>query len=80
MTGVRQLDALTGLRGIAAWLVVLYHIRPALTALLPAEVIAALTTNHTYFHREPHHFEHFEAHLYRRRVADHTDGGQPLHH
>lgn len=42
MTGVRQLDALTGLRGIAAWLVVLYHIRPALTALLPAEVIAAL--------------------------------------
>lgn len=23
------------------------------------EVIAALTTNHTYFHREPHHFEHF---------------------
>jgi chemotaxis protein methyltransferase CheR len=24
------------------------------------EVIAALTTNHTYFHREPHHFEHFE--------------------
>ncbi len=25
------------------------------------EVIAALTTNHTYFHREPHHFEHFES-------------------
>jgi chemotaxis protein methyltransferase CheR len=24
------------------------------------EVIAALTTNHTYFHREPHHFTHFE--------------------
>lgn len=24
------------------------------------EVVAALTTNHTYFHREPHHFEHFE--------------------
>ena len=23
------------------------------------EVIAALTTNHTYFHREPHHFDHF---------------------
>ncbi len=23
------------------------------------EVVAALTTNHTYFHREPHHFEHF---------------------
>ncbi|MBU7575204.1 MAG: protein-glutamate O-methyltransferase CheR [Hydrogenophaga sp.] len=25
------------------------------------DVIAALTTNHTYFHREPHHFEHFAA-------------------
>lgn len=25
------------------------------------EVVAALTTNHTYFHREPHHFEHFES-------------------
>jgi len=24
------------------------------------EVVAALTTNPTYFHREPHHFEHFE--------------------
>jgi chemotaxis protein methyltransferase CheR len=24
------------------------------------EVIAALTTNHTYFQREPHHFTHFE--------------------
>ncbi|MBI1403706.1 MAG: protein-glutamate O-methyltransferase CheR [Porphyrobacter sp.] len=26
---------------------------------LLTEVIAALTTNHTYFHREPHHFDHF---------------------
>ncbi|MEM6266449.1 MAG: protein-glutamate O-methyltransferase CheR [Pseudomonadota bacterium] len=26
---------------------------------LAAKVIAALTTNHTYFNREPHHFEHF---------------------
>jgi chemotaxis protein methyltransferase CheR len=24
-----------------------------------AEVVTALTTNHTYFHREPHHFDHF---------------------
>lgn len=25
------------------------------------EVICALTTNHTYFHREPHHFSHFDS-------------------
>ncbi|WP_082925510.1 CheR family methyltransferase [Erythrobacter neustonensis] len=29
-------------------------------ARLLTEVVAALTTNHTYFHREPHHFDHFE--------------------
>ncbi|MGB7371290.1 CheR family methyltransferase [Erythrobacter sp.] len=28
---------------------------------LAAKTIAALTTNHTYFNREPHHFEHFDA-------------------
>ena len=38
----RHLDALTGIRGIAAWGVVLYHIRLSLAALLPAPVIAAL--------------------------------------
>lgn len=36
----RHLDALTGIRGIAAWGVVLYHIRLSLTALLPPPVIA----------------------------------------
>ena len=36
----RHLDALTGIRGIAAWAVVLYHIRLSLTGLLPAPVIA----------------------------------------
>ncbi|AWW73389.1 acyltransferase [Erythrobacter sp. KY5] len=35
-----QLDQLTGLRGLAAWFVVLYHIRFSLTAILPGEVIA----------------------------------------
>jgi len=30
---------------------------------LKTRVIAALTTNHTYFNREPHHFEHFAAHV-----------------
>ncbi len=37
-----QLDALTGIRGIAAWMVVLYHIRLSLTGLLPQGVIAVL--------------------------------------
>ena len=36
----RHLDALTGIRGLAAWLVVLYHLRLSLTALLPHSVIA----------------------------------------
>lgn len=36
----RHLDALTGIRGIAAWGVVLYHIRLSLTELLPPPVIA----------------------------------------
>ncbi len=35
----RHLDALTGIRGIAAWGVVFFHIRQSLTALLPPEVI-----------------------------------------
>lgn len=37
-----RLEALTGLRGLAAWLVVFYHIRLSLTALLPGGVIAVL--------------------------------------
>jgi peptidoglycan/LPS O-acetylase OafA/YrhL len=36
----RHLGALTGIRGIAAWGVVLYHIRLSLTGLLPAPMIA----------------------------------------
>ncbi len=38
----RHLDALTGIRGIAAWGVVLYHIRLSLTGLLPAPALAVL--------------------------------------
>ncbi|MHA6317951.1 acyltransferase family protein [Altererythrobacter sp. CAU 1778] len=36
---VPQLHALTGLRGLAAWMVVLYHVRGSLTQLLPGEAI-----------------------------------------
>ncbi len=35
-----QLDQLTGLRGIAAWFVVLYHMRLSLTAIMPEQAIA----------------------------------------
>jgi len=42
VTAARQLDALTGVRGIAAWLVVLYHICESLAHALPAPVIAVL--------------------------------------
>ncbi|MBK6802699.1 acyltransferase [Novosphingobium sp.] len=38
----RHLDALTGIRGIAAWGVVLYHIRLSLVSVLPEPVIDAL--------------------------------------
>lgn len=37
-----QLEALTGLRGIAAWLVVLYHIRLSLAGLVPPGLIDVL--------------------------------------
>jgi len=44
----------SGLTSFSAFLDTLAGDRQTLT-----EVIAALTTNHTYFHREPHHFDHF---------------------
>ena len=39
---IPQLHALTGLRGIAAWFVVFYHLRPAATGILPPMLIEAL--------------------------------------
>ena len=41
------------------------------------EVVAALTTNHTYFHREPHHFEHFE-NVVRPDLAARAQSGAPV--
>lgn len=42
----RQIDALTGLRGIAAWAVVLFHLRNGMKALVPPEAIATLYYGH----------------------------------
>lgn len=41
------------------------------------EVIAALTTNHTYFHREPHHFDHFAAEV-RPALVDRALAREPV--
>ncbi len=41
------------------------------------EVVAALTTNHTYFHREPHHFDHFES-VVRPGMVAHALSGAPV--
>ncbi|MFW5634735.1 MAG: CheR family methyltransferase [Erythrobacter sp.] len=40
------------------------------------DAIAALTTNHTYFNREPHHFAHFEAEVRPALVARASAGGR----
>jgi peptidoglycan/LPS O-acetylase OafA/YrhL len=42
VTGRTQIDALTGIRGIAAWLIVLYHIRLSFAPSVPEWVTAAL--------------------------------------
>jgi peptidoglycan/LPS O-acetylase OafA/YrhL len=39
---IPQLDALTGIRGVAAWFVVLFHMRLSMKALLPGGAIAVL--------------------------------------
>jgi chemotaxis protein methyltransferase CheR len=58
----------SGLTSFGSFLDTLGHDPQGLT-----EVITALTTNHTYFNREPHHFEHFAAdvrpNLVRRALA-----------
>ena len=42
------------------------------------KVIASLTTNHTYFNREPHHYEHF-AHDVRPGLLEVLRAGQRRH-
>jgi len=42
-----------------------------------ARMVAALTTNHTFFYREAHHFEHF-ARTVRPELAARLGAGQPI--
>ena len=42
-----------------------------------ARAVAALTTNHTYFYREPHHFEHFAAEV-RPALIARAQAGEPV--
>ncbi|MFM7402951.1 MAG: CheR family methyltransferase, partial [Erythrobacter sp.] len=46
-------------------------------APMMTEVVAALTTNHTCFHREPHHFDHF-ASIVRPGLLQRTLAGEPV--
>lgn len=62
----------SGLTSFAAFLDTLEDAPGQLT-----EVIAALTTNHTYFHREPHHFDHF-GHEVRPALLERAAGGEPV--
>ena len=44
---------------------------------MKVQTIGALTTNHTYFNREAHHFEHFENHV-RPSLIEHAEKGSPV--
>ncbi len=62
----------SGVTSFAAYLDALEH-DPAQQAL----AISALTTNHTYFNREPHHFEHF-ANAVRPDLLRRAASGEPI--
>ncbi len=62
----------SGLASFGAFLDTLAHDPSAMT-----EVITALTTNHTYFNREPHHYEHFE-HTVRPNLLAQAEAGKPV--
>lgn len=44
---------------------------------IEVELVAALTTNHTYFYREPHHFEHFAEQVRPALIAE-AEAGSPV--
>jgi chemotaxis protein methyltransferase CheR len=46
-------------------------------AQMQARAVAALTTNHTYFYREAHHFEHFETTV-RPGMVQALEAGRPV--
>lgn len=45
--------------------------------VLATKMVGALTTNHTYFNREPHHFEHFAAEV-RPHLVERAEAGEPV--
>ena len=46
LSGTRQIDALTGVRGMAAWLVVFYHIRTSIAPSVPAWTTAVFAKSY----------------------------------
>ncbi|MEO0464738.1 MAG: protein-glutamate O-methyltransferase CheR [Pseudomonadota bacterium] len=51
--------------------------RLAQDSALKTRVISALTTNHTYFNREPHHYDHFATHV-RPGLVARASAGEPI--
>lgn len=76
MLAYSRLAPLVRRSGLASFAAFLDALEDAESGQL-AEVIAALTTNHTYFHREPHHFEHFAEHV-RPALVTRALAGEPV--
>ncbi|MEZ4239836.1 MAG: protein-glutamate O-methyltransferase CheR [Myxococcota bacterium] len=64
---MRSLVLSSGARDLGEW--VDRHLQRAPTPALLSELADALTTNHTFFWREPDHFEHLRDHALRDRLA-----------
>lgn len=54
-----------------------YLDKAARDPVIETQLIAALTTNHTYFYREPHHFDHFAEHVRPALIAA-AEAGRPV--